>query len=203
MTHNLLNQISHLLRPLRNGIANLVARAVVSLVDDAKKMQELQLQILVDEVRDGAEHFQNYGFTAHPHVGAEAVVLSVNGHRDHLLVVAVDDRRYRPKNLAAGEVQLYDDEGKSVYLKRGRIVVTAPEIRLGSDSASDFVALASKVLDRLNQIKVAFDGHTHAAGTGPTNLVAPSGGGPVTGSTAGATPMGAIEPVAAAKVKAK
>lgn len=191
--------LQKLLEPLRTRISNLVARAVISAVVDTKKMQVLQLQVLEGETREGCERVQQYGFTSVPFAGCEAVVLFLNGNRDHGLVVATDDRRYRLKSLQPGEVALYTDEGAAVHLKRGRIVVTDEEIRLGSDSASDSVSLASLVLDRLNQIKTAFDGHSHGAGS----YNAPAGGGPVLGSSGGATPMGSIASVAATKVKAE
>lgn len=104
----------------------MISRAVVLLVNDGLKLQGLQLSMLADEVRDDVERFQNYGFTSHPHPGAEAVAASVAGNRDHVLVLAVDDRRFRLKALAQGEVAIYTDEGDKVVLKRGGTVeVTA------------------------------------------------------------------------------
>lgn len=186
--------IRQMLRPLETRLSNMVARAVVSLVNDGLKMQGLQLQVLDGETRGNVERFQSYGLTSVPLEGAEAVVLFVGGRRDHGLAVAVDDRRHRPRNLAAGEVMLYTDEGAQLHLKRGRIVVTDSEIRLGSDSASNFVALAHLVLAELNAIRTAFDTHTHVyipgAGT-PTPTAIPV---PV---------MGAAGSVAASKVKAE
>ena len=85
------------LGPIRRRLAHLVARAVVTLVNDATKMQTLQLGLLADEALDGAEHWQPYGFTYKPHAGAEALVLAVGGHRAHSVVIACADRRYRLK----------------------------------------------------------------------------------------------------------
>jgi phage baseplate assembly protein V len=184
-----LQQARQLLRPLSTRVANLAARALVSLVKDSTKLQTLQLRILDGEVREGAERFQEYGFTSVPLDGAEAVVLSVGGRRDHLLVVAVDDRRHRKKDLAAGEVALYTDEGAAVHLKRGRIVVTDEEIRLGSDSATNFVALADLVLAELNAIRTAHNAHVHVE-TGASTLVP-------------TVQLGAAASVAATKVKAE
>ena len=99
---NVVATIEKMLAPLRTRVANLVARAVVQLVNDGTKLQVVQLEVLEGETRDGCERFQEYGFTSVPLAGSEAVVLFVGGRRDHPLVVAVDDRRYRKKNLAAG-----------------------------------------------------------------------------------------------------
>lgn len=136
------NTVLRLLEPLRNRVAGMVARAAVSLVDDSKKMQELQLQLFAGEVISGAERVQNYGFTAKPFPpsgteAAEAVVLFVGGGRDHPLVVAVDDRRHRPKNLVDGEGMLYDDQGARVHLQRAQLFLTHPtKIRLEVGASS-------------------------------------------------------------------
>lgn len=150
-----IDAISKLLAPLRARIANLVARAVVQLVDDGGKLQLVQLGVLADETRSGLERFQQYGLTSVPLPGAEAVVLFVGGRRDHGLVVAVDDRRYRLVGLEAGEVALYTDEGDRIHLKRGgvievvaaaKVVVDAPAVELAqpaSDAAIRGTAYAS------------------------------------------------------------
>lgn len=120
--------VEALLRPIRNRLANMLGRALVRLVDDAQGLQVQQLDLLDTETRSGCERFQAYGFTSHPHPGAEAVVLFVGGRRDHGLVIAVDDRRYRLTGLAPGEAALYTDEGDYVHLQRGRIV----EVKAGT-----------------------------------------------------------------------
>lgn len=113
---------NRILGPIRRRLAHLVARAVVAMVNDAAKMQALQLGLLADEVLDDVEHWQPYGYTYQPHAGAEALVLAVGGHRAHSVVIACADRRYRLTGLEAGEVAIYSDEGDKVHLKRGRVI---------------------------------------------------------------------------------
>jgi hypothetical protein len=72
-------------------------------------------------------------------------------------------------------------------------------ITIGDANGNDFVALAQKVLTELNAIKTAFNSHTHAAGS----LAAPSGGGAVTGVSAGPSASYSPNSVAASEVKAK
>ena len=117
-----------MLEPLALRLRLMVARAVIELVDDAAKMQLLQLSLMGDEVRDAVERLQQYGFTSVPLEGAEAIALAVGGNRNHLVVIATDDRRWRKKDLEPGESALYTDEGDYVILKRGRIV----EIKAGT-----------------------------------------------------------------------
>ena len=111
--------IAGLLKPLRRLVALTVGRAVLNLVDDARKLQAVQVTALEREVLDDVERFQQYGFTAHPHPGAECVVLAVGGIRQHSIVIAVDDRRYRVVGLEQGEVCLYTDEDAADRIRTG------------------------------------------------------------------------------------
>jgi phage baseplate assembly protein V len=136
-----LGQLGHLMRPLATRIANSVARAVVKLADDAKKLQILQVGALADETIDGAEHHQSYGFSSVPLAGAEAVVVFPNGDRSHPLVIAVSDRRYRPTGGQAGQVTVYNHTGAKVTLTADGDIVLQPatgrSVLAGSSSAVD------------------------------------------------------------------
>jgi len=141
--------------PLARRIRLVIARGFVRLVNDTLKMQGLQVSLLADEVRSDVERFQQYGFTSHPHPNAEAIVVFPGGKRDHGIVIAVDDRRYRLKNLAPGEVALYTDEGDYVWFKRGRNVevlagtkvkVTAPLTEIvGNATISGTLSVSGQV----------------------------------------------------------
>lgn len=98
-------------------------RVVVALVDDAPKLQQVQVKGLSEQDRDQVERWQNYGFTSVPFPGAEGVAVAIGGSSDHLAVLVVEDRRYRITADKPGEVRLYDDQGQSVHLSRDGIVV--------------------------------------------------------------------------------
>lgn len=135
----MIGEVRATLRSIHNRVMLTVARAVVSLVDDDRKLQVVQLSLLKREIRDNIERFQNYGFTAKPHAGAEAVVVFVGGNRDHGLCIAVDDRRYRLKGLEDGEVALYTDEGDKVHLKRNRVIeVTTHTFKVNASAKCEF-----------------------------------------------------------------
>lgn len=119
--------LASLLKPIRRRLQVMVNRAVLKLVDDAGNLQALQIAILADELADDVERVQEYGFTSVPHPGAEGVALAVGGLRDHTIVIATDDRRYRLKGLAGGEVALYDDQGQTVIIHRDRVEITTPK----------------------------------------------------------------------------
>ncbi len=130
---------SKLLAPLARRLRLMIGRSTIVLTNDNKNLQELQVTILNDDVDDSIERFQEYGFTSRPKPGAEAIILCVGGSRAHAIAVAVDDRRYRLKSLAEGEVALYTDEGDYIHFKRGRVIevmagakvkITAPEVEV-------------------------------------------------------------------------
>lgn len=177
--------IERMLRPLRNRVDNLVARAVIQLVSDGYKLQRIQSGVLAGEDVDQAERFQEYGFSSVPMAGAEGVALFVGGDRGHPLIVAVDDRRYRPTGLEPGEVTLYHKDGARVVFKDGGDVEVYPgaggEVRIGSASASDPVALKSD----LTALKTWLDAHTHPANGSPPSP-------PQSPSPAGATKVKAV-----------
>ncbi len=161
---DVLEQLRHLLRPLQVRIANSIARAVVQTIGDSTKLQLLQLGVLDGEDIDDAERVQEYGFSSVPLAGAEAVVVFPNGDRGHPLVVAVDDRRYRPTGGQAGEVTVYNDAGAYVRLtKDGDILVRAKPGRevLVDDGSGTPVALAKK--SDVEALKTTFDAHVHVA----------------------------------------
>lgn len=122
-----IEDLSRWIAPLKNRVANMVARAVVSAVDDAKKVQVVQLDLLEGETRNEVERLQNYGFTSKPRAGAEAAVIFVGGRRDHGLAIAVDDRRYRVTNLESGEVAVYNDTGAKIVFKANGDIELTPK----------------------------------------------------------------------------
>jgi phage baseplate assembly protein V len=146
VTRELLSEINRLIEPITRRVGNLVARATVSTVDDSKKLQQLQLKVLAGETRDLCERFQQYGFTANPNVGAEAIVIFIGGNRDHPIVLAVDDRASRKLGLQPGEVAIYTDQGDYLHFKRGgnvelkastKVTVTCPNVELTGTLAVD------------------------------------------------------------------
>lgn len=168
-----------MMRPLATRVNNMVARAVVQLVDDGRKLQMMQMGVLADEDVPDAEHFQSYGFSSVPLPGAEAVMLFPNGDRAHPLVIAASDRRYRPIGGVGGQVDIYHYKGAKVtMLDSGDIEVTP------GPGGEVFIRDSGGTADRLVK-KSEHDGHTH----GPGSFTTPSSGGaggPVTGVSGGA-----------------
>jgi len=173
--------LNKLLNPVRRKIRQLVTRGVVTLIDSSTLMQSLQVELLSGEVLDKVEHFEGYGFTAHPNDGAEVLAVSLNGRRAHTIVIAAADRRFRLKNLAKGEVALYTDEGDVIHFKRGnhividaasKVTVKAPNVDI---TASTKVTVTAPECDFTGNVNItgeatiggiAFSTHVHPGDSG-------------------------------------
>lgn len=179
-----MRQLSRALAPLARGLQNLFSRGVVSAVNPDAKMQTVQIQLLTGEAKDNVEHFEPYGYTAHPHVGAEQATGFVEGDRSHGIVLVVADRRYRLTGLAAGEVAIYDDQGQKVHLTRNGIVIdgaglpmtitNTPKVRMETDmlectgDIKDRCDGSGRTMDGMRDI---YNSHTHPENDsgGPTD----------------------------------
>lgn len=124
-----MKDLNRFVAPLARRVQLMLARAVVRLVSDASGLQTLQLSLLANETRDGVERFQEYGFTSHPLPGAVALAGFIGGVRDHGIVLAVDDARYRLKTLGPGEVALYNQLGTRIVLRAdGSVLMQADAV---------------------------------------------------------------------------
>jgi len=166
--------VTRMVRPLRNRVYMMVSRAVVEMANDESRMQLLKMSVLAGEERDGVERFQNYGFTSVPKEGAEAVVVCPQGNREHMIAIVVDDRRFRFKAMAEGEVAMYSDEGDFIHIKRGgnievkaaaSVKIDSPIIELGKTAA--------EALIKGSTFQGLFNAHTHISGP-PGNATSPS-----------------------------
>ena len=123
-------------RPWKRRILLTLRRALLTVVDADQKTQSIQAIVMRGEVLDGFEHFEPYGFTSHPHPGAEAIVAAVGGMAQHSVATVIGDKRHRPTGLEEGEVCLYSSEDEDgdpvrVILRRGReIAVLVGDTRL-------------------------------------------------------------------------
>jgi phage baseplate assembly protein V len=136
-----------------------VTRGRMALVDDKKKLQQVQVELLADEAKDAVERFQQYGFTSVPLEGAEALTMFLGGGRDHAVVVAIDDRRHRVTDLKPGDVALYNDTGARIVIGRDRTIavdcdeltITTKKFKIDCETleltASDSIKVTSPSVD--------------------------------------------------------
>jgi phage baseplate assembly protein V len=167
-----LGDFRRLLAPVQRKVQLMLARAVLTLIDDAHGLQLVQAVVNKGDLWDGLQRMQNYGLTSVPLPGAEAVVAAIGGSRSNGVALAVDDRRYRPQSLAAGAVCLYDASGTTIMLENdGTIVVTtATKLRLVTpllQVTGDIIDHCDSQPHTMAEMRSIFDTHTHAHGSPP------------------------------------
>lgn len=155
------------MKGIKASLMNLVSRFVLVKADDSKKMQEVKGELFSEEVKEELEHFQNYGFTSNPPANCEGIGLSVNGNRDHVVVICLDSRQYRTKDLAEGEVAVYNNAGAKIVLKNngdielttdGNIKLNCPDGTLRIDANDiDMVQQGTTMNDFIS----TYNTHTH------------------------------------------
>ena len=172
-----------MLAPLLNGLANMIACGTVSAVNAIGPLLRIQAYLLDDEVKDDIEHYETYGFSAHPKPGADVLAVFLNGDRSSGVTVSTPDRRYRPQNLVVGEVVVYDDEGKKIHITRDGIVIdgggkpvtvkNTPYVRM----ETGLLEVTGEIVDRCDDIgksmrlmREKYNTHHHPE-TGGTTLV--------------------------------
>jgi len=111
------------LNRLARRILLMMARGTITLVDDSKKVQTMQVRVNGLELLPDIPRFAEYGYTSNPPAGTQAIIGSKNGDRNDGIVIATSNAKYRLVGLSTGEVAIHDDKGQSVYLSASGIVV--------------------------------------------------------------------------------
>lgn len=128
------------------GAVRAAFRGKITLINSTEPIQHMQVDGLAGETLQDLEHFQQFGFTSHPPVGSEAVIIPLGGATSHGIVVATQNGNYRIKNLKSGETAIYSSEGAKIVIKQGRIVevdcdvfkVNCQQYQVNASSGSQF-----------------------------------------------------------------
>ena len=173
--------VARMMAPVARRVRLMVARAVVTSIADAGKIQSAQVKLLDGEVRDGIEILHQYGVTSIPPGKPEGLYFSVGGDRDHGVLICVADRQFRLKGIAPGEAALYDDLGQKVHLTRDGIVIdgagkpitltNTPKVRIEAD-----LDVTGEIKDRCDTggktmagMRSTYNGHNHNETNSVTN----------------------------------
>lgn len=153
-----------LLAPLSRRLRLMASRCVLTLISDVPGIQIVQVKMLDGEIRAGIERMQQYGITSVPLPGAEGVYLSLGGDRDHGVVIADDDRRYRIRSLEGGELAVHtwknqEAHGHRIVFKNdGSISVFAKNINV---TATEKVRIEGDVVKIHAKTLFDFDTNGH------------------------------------------
>jgi phage baseplate assembly protein V len=102
---------------IKTKIFSIFGRGIVKLIKASQGTQTVQVVGLNGENITDVERMEEYGFTSFPEEDSEAVMAFLNGNRDEGVVLCINDRRYRPKDLSKGDVVVYSKSGSKIMLK--------------------------------------------------------------------------------------
>ena len=102
-----------------------IERGTITASKNNDQLRELQVQLQDNYVQDELEHLEPYGFSSEPHCDkqTDAMIAFLGNQRGHGIVLSVTDRRYRITQMKTGEVCIYDDKKRHVYLKEDGIEI--------------------------------------------------------------------------------
>ena len=94
-----------------------IERGTITASKNDDQLRELQVQLQDNYVQDELEHLEPYGFSSEPHCDkqTDAMVAFLGNQRGHGIVLSTQ--------MKTGEVCIYDDKKRHVYLKADGIEI--------------------------------------------------------------------------------
>ena len=144
---------------------------------------KVQVRVLDGEPLSNIERVEPYGFSYRPKAGCQTYLLFPHGDRSFGVAIVIGDKQYQ-MNLEAGEVAIHDDQGQSVHLTRGGIVIDGAGKPITIMNTPEVFAdtplfkCSGEIMDRagaggktMSAMRAVFDAHTHHEndGHGETN----------------------------------
>ena len=117
-------------------IEMMICKGQVDTVDDSTQIQLVKMLALSDEVQEGIERIQDYGFTSNPPKNAESVLLYLTGNKDNGVVIKSDSGVNRFKDLLSGEVCMYSKHGNYLKLGTGAINLLIGTTTIGAEAGA-------------------------------------------------------------------
>lgn len=116
---NMINALRRFTSRIEQRVMQTVVKGVVTRVKDSTDLQVVQVKTFAGSVVDGAERVQNYGLTSRPGVETQAVCCAVAGDPGHMVIVAIDDGKNRPKLDSEYDVAMYRKGGTIIKIVDG------------------------------------------------------------------------------------
>lgn len=136
--------VKRLTRGLRGRVFGMIRRSTLGTLTPTTLLQTIQAKTTKDDVDDGVELFEPYGFTSGPPPNSEGLILRVGAERASSVGILFGSRSTRLQGVLQGEVALYTQGGASIVLRNsGNIEVTPGEggvVQLGGPAATLAVA---------------------------------------------------------------
>lgn len=163
-------QVLQSLSRLHRRIMSMIGIGKVTLVDDKKNNQYVQVKITPDQTIE-ARKIGHYGYAYSPPENSDALVIFLTGNRQNGVVIGTELQSARLKELKPGECGIYDDLGQSVYLTREGIVINGGGLPMRIENTDgvtiddDLTVNELKVNDVLKVTQISGEGSNITADT--------------------------------------
>jgi len=157
---------------LYRRIMSMMGIGKITLTNDAKNNQYIQVQMLPNQVQE-LRVAGMYGHASVAPTDSDAIVIFIAGDRQNGIVIGTVNQAARMKNLAEGESALYDDIGQYVHLTKAGIVINGgglpvtinntPLVTMDSNLiVTGTIADLNAVNGTLGDLRDAHNDHHHA-----------------------------------------
>lgn len=156
------------------GQIRLAFRGLGTSVNTAPSVMLIQGDALSGEQLQAAEYMQHYGLTTNPPKGFMYLAVPVGGKTAHSVIIATEHGSYRLKNLAPGEMAIYDDQGQKIHIKRDGIeingagkpvtITNTPKVRMETailEVTGEVKDLCDTVGKTMSGMRGTYNTHTH------------------------------------------
>lgn len=151
-------------------------RCTVSTSKNDDELREVQIELQDGEVRHDIEHIEPYGFSSEPYTDkkTDAIALFTDESHELGVVINVADRRFRVKSLKTGEVVIYDDKKRHVYLKQDGIEIDGADSPITVKTTDSVKVTAGKevVVNAAQDITLSSSANININASGNVNISA-------------------------------
>ena len=145
-------------------------------MNDSGDLQTMQVEGFIGELRGNADRMGEWGLASNPPLNSQLLGIALGGNRGRIVVLGVEDRATRPRDLEAGEVVLYTIAGRSISLKPdGSVEIEGTSIDSAASAANDLSG-ATVSIDATGTVTITgasvsingidFSAHTHTTPAG-------------------------------------
>lgn len=138
----------------------------ITATDDTGPVHLAQVRGFPMETIDAMKVSQLYGVASHAMPGSDAMAMFLTGDRSNGVIIATGNQQYRLRNIAPGEVALYDNVGNVVRLSQdGTIQITCPtKVRMTTprlEVTGDIIDHCDEQPHSVRDMRDIYNAHTH------------------------------------------
>lgn len=134
------------IRQFARKINNMLSRGKLLELKTDSKVPLAKVGLMANEIYDGVEYPQQFGFKSYPPVDSEVITAHFGGNRSHATILNAFKRDLMPDDLESGEVSLYNGFHASVKLdKNSNVVIKNENITLTINNDGSIVIDATTI----------------------------------------------------------